>query len=69
MDIRDQKTVREWVCIVARGDQTDFEGETTTHTVDVTTVKMTLQSVLSMVGEKCVNLDLKKLYLATPMKE
>ena len=51
------------------GDQSDYKDETTTRTVDVTTVKMHLQSVLSTVRGKYVGLDLKDFYLATPMEE
>ena len=69
VDIRDHKAVKERVCIVVGGDQSDFKGETTTRTVDVTTVKMHLQSVLSTVGGKYMGLDLKDFYLATPMEE
>ena len=39
------------------------------HTVDVTTVKMHLQSVLSTVGGNYIGLDLKYFYLATPVEE
>ena len=69
MDIRDHKAVKERVRIVVGGDQSDYKGETTTCTVDVTTVKMHLQSVLSTVGGKYMGLDLKYFYLATPMEE
>ena len=69
VDIRDHKTVKERVHIVVGGDQSDFKGETITCTVDVTTVKMHLQIVLSTVGGKYMGLDLKYFYLATPMEE
>ena len=69
VDIRDHKTVKERVRIVVGGDQSDFQGETTTRTVDVTTVKIHLQSVLSTVGGKYMGLDIKDFYLATPMKK
>ena len=51
------------------GDQSDYKGETTTRTVDVTIVKMHLQSVLSTNGGNCMGLDLKDFYLATPTEE
>ena len=69
VDIGDHKAVQERVRIFVGGDQSDYKGETSTHTVDVTTVKMHLQSVLSTVGGKYMGLDLKYFYLATPMKE
>ena len=42
VDIQDHMAVRERICIVVGVDQSDFKGETTTHTVDVPTVKMHL---------------------------
>ena len=69
VDIQDHKAVQKWVRIIVGGDQSHFKGEKTTYTVDVTTVKMHIQSVLSTVGEKHMGIDLKDFYLATSMEE
>ena len=52
VDIREHKAVKECVRIVATptvvgGGKVNYAGETTTRTVEVSTVKMHLQSVLS----------------------
>ena len=72
VDIWEHKAVKERVRIVAtptavRGGKVNYAGETTTRTVEVSTVKMHLQSVLSTPGAKYMTLDVSDFYLATPM--
>ena len=72
VDIREHKAVKERVRIVATptavgGGKVNYAGETTTRTVEVSTVKMHLQSVHSTPGAKYMTLDISDFYLATPM--
>ena len=74
VDIRDHKAVKERVRITATptavgGGKVNYAGETTTRTVEMSTVKMHLQSVLSTPGAQYMTLDISDFYLATPMEE
>ena len=74
VDIREHKAVKERVRIVATptavgGGKVNYAGKTTTRTVEVSTVKMHLQSVLSTPGAKYMTLDISDFYLATLMKD
>jgi len=60
VDLREHKLIHERVQICVGGDQVDFPGETATRTVDLTTVKLHVGSVLSTKGAKAMSADLKK---------
>jgi hypothetical protein len=49
------------------GDKIDYPGNVSTPTVDLTTVKCHLNSVLSTPGAKYMTLDISDFYLNTPM--
>jgi hypothetical protein len=50
------------------GDRVEYPGDTITQTADLTTVKVLINSVLSMPSAKMVTTDLKDFYLGTPME-
>jgi len=49
------------------GDRSDYTDDVSTPTVDITTVKIHLNSVISTPGAKYATLDLKNFYLNTPL--
>jgi hypothetical protein len=49
------------------GDQINYPGNVSTPTVDITTVKLHLNSVISTPGARYMTLDLKNFYLNTPL--
>ena len=50
------------------GDRSDYPYEVSTATVDTTTVKIHLNSVISTEGAKYATLDIKNFYLNTPLE-
>jgi len=50
------------------GDKSDYPYETSTPTVDISTVKLHLNSVISTPGARYMTLDLKNFYLNTPLE-
>ena len=69
VDIRPNKKVKERVRLTIGGDQVDYQGEVTTRTADLTTVKMHLNSTISTPEANFMGLDLKNFYLNTPLDE
>lgn len=55
------------VRLTAGGDQVDYPGYVSTPTVDITTVKIHLNAVLSTPGARYMTFDLKNFYLNTPL--
>ena len=68
VDLREHKLIHERARTCIGGDQVDFPGETTTRTVDLTTVKLHVGSTLLTKGAKAMSADLKNFYLETPME-
>ena len=52
----------------AGGDRVYYDGNTSTKTADLTTVKILVNSVISTENGRFVTVDLKDFYLGTPMK-
>ena len=57
VDILPNKKVKEIVRLAIGGDQVDYQGEVTTCTADLTTVKMNLNSTISTPDAKFMGLD------------
>jgi len=49
------------------GDRSDYPDETSTSTVDTTTVKIHFNSIISTPGARHMTLDIKNFYLNTPL--
>ena len=49
------------------GDRINIEGDFSTPTANLLTVKLPMNSIVSTSGTKCLVLDLKDFYLNTPM--
>ena len=62
------KSDPERVRLCAGGDQLTYLGDTSTLTVDLTTVKVHVNSVILTPGAKYLNADVKNFYLGTPME-
>ena len=67
VDIRPNKNVKERVRLTIGGDKVDYQGEVNTRTADLTTVKMYLNSTISMLDAKFMGLDFKNFYLNNPL--
>ena len=66
MDVCPQKAVPKWVRLTISGDQANYPGEVTTQPADLTTVKLHLNSVVSMPHGKFLAIDIN-FYLDTPL--
>ena len=69
VDTRPNKKVKERVRPTIGGDKVDYQGDVTTCTADLTTIKMHLNSTISTPDAKFMRLDLKNFYLNTPLDE
>jgi hypothetical protein len=49
------------------GDQIEYPGEKSTRTAGLTTAKILINSVISTLGAKFLVIDIKKIYLNTPL--
>ena len=67
VNIRENKAVAERVRIAVGGDQVYYPGKVTTHTAELNTVRIHLNSLLSTINTKYVTIDLEDFYLNTPM--
>ena len=68
-EIRPMKQEQERTRITVGGDRLDYIGSTTTETADITTAKILFNSTISKPNAKFMGIDIKKIYLGTPMKE
>jgi hypothetical protein len=66
-DYRPQKSEPYRCRITVGGDQTNYVGEVSTKTADLTTIKCLLNSVVSRPRGKFMTTDAKNFYLNTPM--
>ena len=55
--------------ITAGGDRLEFQGDTSTETVGLETVKMVFNSVVSTLEAKFMTIDISNMYLNTPLQE
>ncbi len=53
--------------LVAGGDRVHFPGDAGTPTADLLTVKLLINSIISIAGAKFMTMDIKYFYLNTPM--
>ena len=67
VDYRPQKPDFNQVRITAGGNLIKYPGELTTRTADLTTSKVSRNSVLSIQDEKYMCIDIKNFYLGTPL--
>ena len=63
----ENKEEKERVRLTYGGDKSDYPFEVSTQTVDITTFKMHINSIISTPGAKHMTLDLKNFYLNTPL--
>ncbi|KAI2513563.1 Reverse transcriptase (RNA-dependent DNA polymerase) [Fragilaria crotonensis] len=67
--LRPEKSNPRRVRITVGGDRIEYDGNVSTKTADLTTVKTMLNSVISTVNGRFMTGDLKDFYLGTPMTE
>ena len=67
-DYRPQKEEKERTRITVRGDRLDYQGDMSTKTAGLTTIKLLLNSVISLAGAKVMTAYLKQFYLKALMK-
>ena len=67
VDIWPKKAVPECIRLTISGDRVKYPGEVTTCTADPTTVKLHLNSVVSMPKGKFLSVDISNFYLNTPL--
>ena len=65
--LRPHKTESKRIRFTMGGDRIVYEGNVSTPTADLTTVKTLLNSVVSTPGAKFMSIDIKDFYLGTPM--
>ena len=68
IDIHPNKAIHKRVRLTIGGDQIDYPGEVTTQTVDLTTTKIHLNSVVSTPNSIFAVLDIGSFYLDTPLE-
>ena len=66
---RPQKEEKKRTRITVGGDRLDYQGEVSTKTTGLTTIKLLLNSVVSSAGDKLMTAYLKNFCLNTPMDE
>jgi hypothetical protein len=66
-DFKPNKTEKHRVRLTVGGDRLDYNGETATSTVDITTFKILSNSTLPTKYAKMMMMDIKNYYLVTPL--
>ena len=67
VDFRPQKADPNRVCITAGGNLIVYPDEITTRTADLIITKIMWNSVLSTQGARYMYIDIKNMYIATPL--
>ena len=67
VDMREHKAVKERVQLNVGGDQIHYQGEVSIKTVELPTCKMNFNGVVSTPGVRFMGMDLKEIYLDTPL--
>jgi hypothetical protein len=67
VDIRPKKAETRRVCLAVGGNLIQYIGDVSTRSADLTTSKCLWNSTISTEGAKYMGLDVKNLYLGTPM--
>jgi hypothetical protein len=65
--IKEHKEEKERTRLTVGGDQIEYPGDTSTLTAGLTTAKILISSVISTLGAKFLVIDIKKIYLNTPL--
>jgi hypothetical protein len=68
VDIKDHKEEKERTRLTVGGDQIEYPGNNSTRTASLTTAKILINSVISTLGAKFLVIDIKKIYLNTPLR-
>ena len=68
-DYLPQQEEKEQTGITVRGDRLDYQGEVSTKTSGLTTIKLLLNSVISFAVARFMTADVNKFFLNTPMKD
>ena len=67
-EVRPEKTEKEQTRLSVGGNLIDYPDPVTTHTCDLVTFKMHINSTLSWTKQKYCSFDVKNFYLNTPME-
>jgi hypothetical protein len=67
VDIKEHKEEQERTRLTVGGDQIEYPGEKSTRTAGLTTAKIVINSVISTLGAKFLVIDIKKIYVNTPL--
>jgi hypothetical protein len=67
--LRPHKAEAKRIRFTMGGDRIKYNGNVSTPTADLTTVKLLLNSVISTPGAKYMTIDIKDFYLGTPMTQ
>jgi hypothetical protein len=65
--IKDHKEEKERTRLTVGGDQIEYPGDKSTRTAGLTTAQILINSVISTLGAKFLVIDIKKIYLNTPL--
>ena len=68
VDYRKNKEEKEWVRLTVGGERINYHGEVATPTVDLLTVKLMINSVISTTYAQWMTVDIKNFYLNTPLR-
>jgi hypothetical protein len=67
VDIKDHKEEKERTRLTVGGDQIEYPGEKSTRTAGLTTAKILINSVISILGAKFLVIDIQNFYLNAPL--
>ena len=67
-DYRPQKEAKERTRIAVGGDRLYYQGEASTNTEGLKTIKLLLNRMISLADARFMTADVKTFYLNTPMK-
>jgi hypothetical protein len=67
VDIKDHNEEKERTRLTVGGDQIEYPGDKPTQTAGLTTAKILINSVISILGAKFLVIDIKNFYLNTPL--
>jgi hypothetical protein len=68
VDIKDHKEEKERTILTVGGDKIVYPGDKSTCTAGLTPAKILINSVFSTLGAKFLVIDIKKIYLNTPLR-
>lgn len=69
VDYQENKEEKERVRLTMGGGRTNYPNKVTTHTVDLPTIKLMLNIVISMLKARQMMVDIKHFYLNMPLKK